>query len=90
MALNTCVDKGKDLKFELSHSKYLYSHVHIASKNPFGLWGPYGASEVKSRLRFEISDTNYLHVHIAYIAWALLAASKATSAPRSNPTSDLK
>ena len=39
------------------------------------------ASEVKSDLRFEISDPNYIliHVHIAYMAWALLAASKATT-----------
>ena len=40
------------------------------------------ASEVKYDLRFEISVTNYflIHVHIAYIAWALLAASEATTA----------
>ena len=52
-------------------------------------------SDVKSDLRFEISDPNYLliHVHIAYI-WCgpLLAASEATAASkwprRSNLTSD--
>ena len=40
------------------------------------------ASEVKSDLRFEISDPNYLliHVHIAYMVWALLVASEATTA----------
>ena len=54
------------------------------------------ASEVKSNLRFETSDPNYLliHVHIAYMEWALLAASKATTASkqpqRSNLTSDFK
>ena len=34
------------------------------------------ASEVKSDLKFEISGSNYLliHEHIAYMAWALLAA----------------
>ena len=42
------------------------------------------ASEVRSDLRFEISDLNYLqiHVHIAYMFWArfeaLLVASEAT------------
>ena len=54
------------------------------------------ASEVKSDLRFEISDPNYLlvHVHIAYMVWALLAASEATTASKqpqsSNLASDLK
>ena len=53
------------------------------------------SSEVKSDLRFETGDPNYLlnHVHIAYMIWALLAASKATIASkqpqRSNLTSDL-
>ena len=52
------------------------------------------ASEVKSDLRFKISDPNYLliHVHIAYMVWTLLAASEATTASkqpgRSNLTSD--
>ena len=68
--------------------------------DPFdSLRGHYGlqtASEVRSDLRFEISDPNYLHihVHIAYMVWALLAASEATTAskqPRmSNLTSDLE
>ena len=54
------------------------------------------ASEVKSDLRFEISDPNYLliYVHIAYMVWALLAASEATTASKqpqsSNLASDLK
>ena len=54
------------------------------------------ASEVKSDLRFEISDPKYLliHVHIAYMVWALLAASEATTASkqprRSNLTPDFK
>ena len=60
---------------------------------PFGsLQGHYSlktASEVKSDLRFEISDPNYLliHVHIAYMVWAILAASEATTA--SEAKSDL-
>ena len=67
---------------------------------PFGsLRGHYSlqtTSEVKSDLRIEISDPNYLliHVHIDYMVWALLAASEATKASkqpqRSNLTSDLK
>ena len=71
---------------------------------PFGgLRGQYGlqtASEVRSDLGFEISDLNYLHihVHIAHMFWphfeALLVASEATAAskwPRiSNFTSDLE
>ena len=71
---------------------------------PFdSLRGHYGlqtASEVRSDLRFEISDPKYLHihVHIAYMFWAhfegLLEASEATTAskwPRSsNFTSDLE
>ena len=38
----------------------------------------------KYDLRFEISDPNYLliHVHIAYMVWALLAASEATTASK--------
>ena len=58
------------------------------------------ASEVKYDLRFEISDLNYLHihVHIAYMFWArfeaLLVASEATTASkrpwRSDLTSDLE
>ena len=61
------------------------------------LWGHCSlktASDVD--VSFEISDPNYLliHVHIAYMVWALLAASEATTASkqprRSNPTSDLK
>ena len=54
------------------------------------------ASEVKSYLIFQISDPNYLliHVHIAYMVWAFLAATEATTASkqprRSNLASDLK
>ena len=54
------------------------------------------ALEVKSDLRFEISNPNYLpiYVHIAYMVWALLAASEATTASKqpqkSNLTSVLK
>ena len=54
------------------------------------------ASEVRSDLRFEISDINYLliDVHIACMVWALLTTSEATTASkqlqRPNPTSDLK
>ena len=47
------------------------------------LWGHHSlqtAPEVKSGLRFEISDPNYLLIHIAYLVWALLAASEATTA----------
>ena len=68
--------------------------------DPFdSLGGHYGlqtASEVRSDLRFEISDLNYLHihVHIAYMVWTLLTASEATTASkqprRSDLTSDLK
>ena len=71
---------------------------------PFdSLRGHYGlqiASEVRSDLRFEISDPKYLHihVHIVYMFWAhfegLLEASEATTAskrPRNtNVTSDLE
>ena len=53
------------------------------------------ASEVKSDLRFEVSDLNYLliDVHIACMVWALLTASEATTdlkqPQRPNPTSIL-
>ena len=67
---------------------------------PFGsLRGHYSLQtdlEVNYGLRFKIIDLNYLliHVHIAYMVWALLAASEATTASkqprRSNWTSDLK
>ena len=42
------------------------------------------ASQVKSDLRFQISDPNYLliHVHIVYMVWFLLAASEATTASK--------
>ena len=55
---------------------------------PFdSLGGQYGlqtALEVRSDLRFEISDLNYLHihVHIAYMVWSLLTASEATTASK--------
>ena len=72
--------------------------------DPFdSLRGHYGlqtASEVRSDLRFEISDLDYLHihVHIAYMFWAhfeaLMVASEATTASKrpqiSNFTSDLE
>ena len=49
------------------------------------------ASEVKSDLRFQISDPNYLliHVHIVYMVWALLAASEATTASKQPQRSKL-
>ena len=66
---------------------------------PFGSFGGrYGlqtASEVRSDLRFEISDLDYLHihVHIAYMFWvhfeALLVASEATTASKQPQNSDL-
>ena len=55
---------------------------------PFGnLQGHYSlqtASEGKYGLRFEINDTKYLliHVHIAHIVRALMAASEATTATK--------
>ena len=64
--------------------------------DPFcSLGGHYGlqtASEVRSDLRFEISDLNYLHIHahIAYMVWALLAASMATTASKQPWRSNLK
>ena len=42
-----------DVRFEFSDPKYLHSHVHIASKDPFGLQDHYSletASEVKSEV----------------------------------------
>ena len=54
------------------------------------------ASELKSDIRFEISDTNYLHIYVYFtcMIWALVSASEATTASiqpqRSNQTSDLK
>ena len=66
---------------------------------PFdSLRGHYGlqtALEVGSDLRFEISDLDYLHihVHIAYMFWvhfeALLVVSEATTASKWPRTSDL-
>ena len=56
--------------------------------DPFdSLGGHYGlqtASEVTSDLIFEISDLDYLHihVHIAYMVWILLTASQATTASK--------
>ena len=49
------------------------------------------ASEVKSDLIFEISDPYYLliHVHIAYMVWALLAGSEATTASKQPQRSNL-
>ena len=79
-------------------------YLDFFGMDPFdSLRGHYGlqtASEVRSDLRFEISDLNYLHihVHIAYMFWAhfeaLLVASEATTASkrprRSDLTSDLE
>ena len=54
--------------------------------DPFGsLQGHYSlqtALEVKSDLLFQISDPNYLliHVHIAYGEWAVLEAFETTTA----------
>ena len=67
----------------------------IFGMDPFGsLGGRYGlqtASEVRSVLRFEISDLDYLHihVHIVYMAWTLLTASEATTASKQPRRSDL-
>ena len=56
-----------------------------------GLYGLQTASEVRSDLRFEISDPIYLliHVHIVYIVCALLVASEATTASKQPQRSDL-
>ena len=59
-------------------------------------WWPPNDHEVIYDLRFELSDLNYLHihVHIAYMLWALLVASEANTSSkqpqRSNLTSDLE
>ena len=66
--------------------------------DPFdSLRGHYGlqtASEIRSDLRFEISDLDYLHihVHIAYMFWAHFVASAATTASKtaSEVRSDLR
>ena len=66
------------------------SEATTASKQP---WRPNltsilksvtSASEVKYALRWEISDPNYLlvHVQIFYMVWAFLAASEATTASK--------
>ena len=49
------------------------------------------ALEVKSDLRFKISDPTYLLilVHIAYMVWTLLTASEATTASKQPRRSDL-
>ena len=63
----------------------LGDHVYVV----WALFGSLGdhyshhtTSEVKYDLRFEISDPNCLliHVHIASMVWALLAASEAMAA----------
>ena len=60
----------------------------------YSLGGYYIASEVKLDLRFEISNINYLHVHIAYMVWTFLVASEATRTSkqprRAKLTSDLE
>ena len=63
---------------------------------PFGsLQGHYSlqtASDIKYDLRFEISDPNYLliHVHIADMVCALMAASEATTASKQPQRSNLR
>ena len=63
--------------------------------DPFGsLGGHYGletALEVKSDPRFEISDLDYLHihVHIAYIVWILLWPLRPLQPPKQPRRSDL-
>ena len=49
------------------------------------------ASEFDFDLRFEVSVPNYLliHVHIAYMIWGLLAASKATTTSKQPQRSNL-
>ena len=63
--------------------------VHFDSLR--GHYGLQRASEVRSDLRFEISDPKYLHihVHIAYMEWSLLTASEATMASKQPRRSDL-
>ena len=58
--------------------------MHIAYIAHFG--GPEATTASKqprrsNQTRFEISDPNYLliHVHIVFMVWALLAASEATT-----------
>ena len=61
----------------------------IFGLNPFGgLGGRYSlqtASEVRYAHRFEISDFEYLHihVHIAYMEWTLLADPRSLQPPNS-------
>ena len=61
--------------------------------DPFdSLGGHYGlqtASEVRSGLSFEISDLNYLHihVHIAYLFWAHFVATTASKTASDQGTS---
>ena len=88
--LRTASDVKSYARFEFSDPKYL----HIAAKELCGLWGHYGlqtALEVQYVLIFEISECNYLfiHVHIAYMVWALLAASEATTASKQPRRSNL-
>ena len=72
----------------------LYGMDHFGSLK--GHYSLQTASEVNSDLIFQISDPNYLliHVHIAYMAWTILAASEVTTASkqprRSSLTSYLK
>ena len=66
--------------------------MYIASKDPDGPWGHYGP-QTATDLIIQISVPIYLPVHIAYMVWALLEASEATTASkqpqRSDKTSDL-
>ena len=72
----------------------LYGMDHFGSIR--GHYSLQTALEVKSDLIFQISDPNYLliHVHITSMVWALLAASEVTTASkqpqRSCLTSDFK
>ena len=60
-----------DLGFVINNLDYPGIHVNIASNNHFGgLWGHYDlqmASEVKSDLRFELSDLNFIGSNVYII-----------------------
>ena len=60
----------------------------MGDKSETGFWQPLRPlqpqNSPKYDLIFELSDPNYLliHVHIAYMVWAILAASEATTASK--------
>ena len=56
-----------------------------------GQWPYRRASEVKSDLRFEISDLNYLliHVHIVYMVWTHFGSLEVTTASKQPRRSSL-